>query len=245
VSHADSPSVADRLVALLAAELADGAVVATGVASPLAILAIAVARATHAPRLRYLACVGSLDPNLDRMHDTPEDLRYLDERTAEVAIPDLFDHARRGRIDTVFFGAAQVDARGDTNMSVIGSLAHPKVKLPGVAGAATLRRWVKRPILVVPRHDLRTLVRQVDVASTSDEQRSTRLYTNLAVFDLGPHGARLAARHEGVQVEHIAERTGFAFIHDDHVPVTASPSLATLEAIHRIDPAGRRFECVG
>ncbi len=49
-------SAADRLVAQMASEIHDGAVVATGVASPLAVLAIAVARATHAPRLTYRAC---------------------------------------------------------------------------------------------------------------------------------------------------------------------------------------------
>lgn len=241
----DRREVAERLVALLASELADGAVVATGVASQLAILAIAVARATHAPGLRYLACVGAMDPNLEVLHDSPEDLRYLDGRTTEVAIPDLFDHARRGRIDTVFFGAAQVDGRGDTNMSAIGTLARPKVKLPGVAGAASLRRWVKRPILVVPKHDLRTLVRQVDVASTSDASRSTRLYTNLGVFDLSARGARLSARHPGIAVEEIAERTGFAFHHDGEVPFTMAPDPVTLAAIRRIDPRELRVEHLG
>jgi glutaconate CoA-transferase subunit B len=40
---------ADTLVAALARQLEDGAVVATGVASPLPLLAIAAARATFAP----------------------------------------------------------------------------------------------------------------------------------------------------------------------------------------------------
>ncbi len=135
----------------------DGEVVATGVASPLAILAIAVAKKTHAPRLRYLACVGSLDPDArDAASASSEDLRFLDGRTAEIGIPDLFDHARRGRVGTIFFGAAQVDAHGRTNMSAIGTLHKPKVKLPGVAGArATLRRWAKNPIIVVPKHSAR------------------------------------------------------------------------------------------
>lgn len=237
--------VADGLVAAMAAELSDGAVVATGVASSLAILAIAVARATHAPRLRYLACVGSLDPTLDTLHPSSEDIRYLDGRCAEIAIPDLFDHARRGRIDTVFFGAAQVDGRGDTNMSAIGSVRRPKVKLPGVAGAATLRRWVRRPVLVVAKHDRRTLVRTVDVASTSDPLRRTRLLTNLGTFELGQGGARLCARHPGLAVEEIAERTGFAFHHDGDVPFIPAPHPATLAAIRRIDCHELRLELVG
>ena len=99
-------SAADRLVAQMASEIHDGAVVATGVASPLAVLAIAVARATHAPSLTYLACVGSLNPNVTRLLGSSEDLAYLEGRAAEITIPDLFDHARReidGRIREGFF----------------------------------------------------------------------------------------------------------------------------------------------
>ena len=128
---------AETLVAAMAREIEDGAVVATGVASPLAILAIAVARATHAPRLTYIACVGALDPEIRTLHPSSEDLGYLDGRSGEVTIPELFDHARRGRIDLMFFGAAEVDAAGDTNLSCAGALDRPRVKFPGVAGAAT------------------------------------------------------------------------------------------------------------
>ena len=163
-----SATAAETVVATMAREIADGAVVATGVASPLAILAIAVARATHAPRLTYLACVGALDPDIPKLHPCSEDLGYLDGRSGEVTIPDLFDHARRGRIDVMFFGAAEVDAVGDTNLSAAGPLERPKVKFPGVAGAATLRRWIARPVIVLGRQSRRNLVPKVQVSSTSD-----------------------------------------------------------------------------
>src|SRR5205807_3423963 len=100
---APAATVAEILVAAMAREIEDGAVIATGVASPLAILAIAVARVTHAPRLTYIACVGALDPEIAVLHSCSEDLGYLDGRSGEVTIPDLFDHARRGRIDLMFF----------------------------------------------------------------------------------------------------------------------------------------------
>lgn len=237
-------TAADTLVSLMAAALEDGAVVATGVASPLAILAIAVAQATHAPRLRYLACVGALDPELSTLHRSSEDLRYLDGRSGEVAIPDLFDHARRGRVDTIFFGAAQVDAQGRTNMSAIGTLAKPKVKLPGVAGAATLRRWTKRPILVVPKHTARTLVPTVDVVSTADPARRVTLLTDLATFELGSTGAVLTTRHPWVSYEEIAERTGFSYtIADD--AITELPTPSTIDAINAVDAHGLRHSLVG
>jgi len=145
LSLAEAGRESEFLGRLLQTRSAAG-VVATGVASPLAILAIAVARATHAPSLTYIACVGSLDPELPCLYPSSEDLRYLDGRSAEVTIPDLFDHARRGRVDTVFFGAAEVDVHGRTNMTASGSLTKPRSKFPGVAGASNLRRWVRRPV---------------------------------------------------------------------------------------------------
>jgi len=101
---------ADYLIWRMACEIADGAVVATGVASR-------------------------------------SDPAYLASRSAEVSIPDLFDHARRGRIDAIFFGAVEVDGDGCTNLSAIGSLARPAVTFPGVAGACTLRRWARHAVL--------------------------------------------------------------------------------------------------
>ena len=110
---------ADRLVAQMAAEIKDGDVVATGVASPLAVLAIAVARATHAPTLTYLACVGSLDPHVTRLLGSSEDLAYLDGRSAEITIPDLFDHARKVVWASVCCRAARKSFPGtDINLHV-------------------------------------------------------------------------------------------------------------------------------
>jgi glutaconate CoA-transferase, subunit B len=236
---------AEVVVSLLAREIDEGDVVATGVASPLAILAIAVARATHAPRLTYLACVGSLDPALPRLLPSSEDLGYLDGRSAEVSIPELFDHARRGRIDTVFFGAAEVDAQGQTNMSASGSLAAVRTKFPGVAGAATLRQWVHRPVLVVPRQSRRNLVAQVQVATTRDPRRDVRLVTDLGTYVLGSAGARLGTLHPGGSLEALRERTGFALAVPDSLPETGSPDAATLEAIRALDPLRMRDALVG
>jgi len=235
---------AEALVAVMAAEIRDGDVVATGVASPLAILAIAVARATHAPRLTYLACVGAVNPDVRRLHPSSEDLAYLDGRRGELSIPDLFDHARRGRIDLIFFGAAEVDAAGRSNMSATGSLARPTVKLPGVAGAAALRRWVKRPVLVLPKQTKRSLVQRVQVASTMDG-RPTRLLTDLGRFQVGGEGAWLVSHRPWMTPAEVMERTGFAFSLSPHLAPEPPPSAATLAAIRELDPDNLRERLVG
>jgi glutaconate CoA-transferase subunit B len=233
-------TAAERLVWQMACEIEDGAVVATGVASPLAVLAIALARATHAPRLTYLACVGSLNPTVSRLLGSSEDLAYLAGRVGEVSIPDLFDHARRGRIDNVFFGAAEVDGLGRTNLSAAGSLARPTVKFPGVVGACSLRRWCKHPVLVVPRHTRRQLVERVAVRSTEDARR-TRLMTDLAVFTVGPPGAVLEAIAPGVTLDEVRARTGFPYAIAATLHALSDPPDHVIDAMEALDPD--RFRC--
>lgn len=237
-------TAAERLVAQMAAEIEDGAVVATGVASPLAVLAIAVARATHAPRLTYLACVGSLNPNVTKLYGSSEDLAYLGGRSSEITIPDLFDHARRGRVDTVFFGAVEVDGEGRTNLTASGSLAMPRVKFPGVVGACSLRRWCRHPVLVVPRQNARCLVPRVTVRSTDDDRR-TRLLTDLAIFSIGDGGAVLEAIAPHASLDDVRARTGFAFREAAPIAQLAEPDADVLAAIRRIDPDNLRADLVG
>ncbi len=230
-----SATAAETVVAAMAREIRDGDVVATGVASPLPILAIEVARRTHAPSLTYLACVGSLDPQISRLKPCSEDLTYLEGRSGEVTIPDLFDHARRGRVDVMFFGAAEVDGGGDTNLTAAGSIDEPSYKFPGVAGAATLRRWVRRPILLVSRQSKRNLVPRVQIASTTDPDRRTRLMTDLGTFEIGRGGAQLIGRHAWAELGTISERTGFDFAAAEPLPVIDSPGPEYIEAIRSID----------
>jgi len=238
-------SAADRLIWRMAGEIADGAVVATGVASPLAVLAIALARATHAPRLTYLACVGSLNPAVSRLLGSSEDLAYLAGRSGEVTIPDLFDHARRGRVDNIFFGAVEVDADGCTNLSATGSLARPAIKFPGVAGACSLRRWCRRPVLVVPRQGKRSLVPRVAVRSTEDTARRTRLLTDLATFTVGPPGATLEAIEPGVALDQVHARTGFGYAVAASLHALPDAPVSVIDTLHTLDPAGLRAELVG
>ena len=135
----------------------------------------------------------------------------------------------------MFFGAAEVDGNGNTNLTAAGTLDQPRYKFPGVAGAATLRRWVHRPVLTVPQQSRRNLVPRVQIASTTDPHRRTRLLTNLGIFDLGSEGARLISKHPRVETETIVQNTGFSFAATDPLPTTPAPEPEYLEAIRAID----------
>ncbi len=130
-------------------------------------------------------------------------------------------------------------------MSATGDMKHPKVKFPGIAGASSLRRWVNKPVLVVPRQSKRSLVADVQVASTLDLERRTKLVTDLGVFEVGAPVATLVGIHPWASADEIAERTAFHYGAAASVPTTALPDDATLLAMRTIDRTNLRQSLVG
>jgi glutaconate CoA-transferase, subunit B len=241
----NAPTPADRILAGLARCIADGDVVTTGVASALPMLAIALARATHAPRLTYYNCVGAIDPVLDRALPTSVDARLLDRCAGRIGLPDLFDLARRGGIDLMFFGAAQIDAAARMNLTCIGDYAHPRVKLPGPAGSSSMRPYVRKVVIVAPRHTPRTLVPRVDFVTSapSPRNRDTRVVTDLAVLRLQEGGLRLLSRHAPTGAALLREKTGFD-LQGDFDCVTPEPSGEEMKVLRTLDPGGIRHRLI-
>jgi acyl CoA:acetate/3-ketoacid CoA transferase alpha subunit/acyl CoA:acetate/3-ketoacid CoA transferase beta subunit len=239
--RAAGPSEVDRLVVSMARCLDDGDVVTTGVASALPMLAVALARATRAPGLTYINCVGAVNPRIERISVTSVDAGLLDASASTVSLPELFDLARQNRIDAMFFGAAQVDLEGRINLTCIGEYARPRVKLPGPAGAPSMRSYVSKVILVVPRHTDRALVPRVDFATAvaSRRNRATTLVSNLGLMRLEGGRLRLVSRHAGVSIGTLRSRTGFE-VEGDLGAVTPEPTAAEMEALRRLDPEGLR-----
>jgi glutaconate CoA-transferase subunit B len=238
---------ADRLIVGMARRIQDGDVVVTGLASALPMLAVAVARATHAPRLTYINCVGAVDPEVTAALPTSVDPRLLDSAAARLVVSDFFDMARRGRIDVMFFGAAQVDAASRLNLSFIGDPLRPKVKLPGPAGSTSIRPFVRKVVVLVPRHAPRVLVDRVDFASSvpSDRNRETWVVSDLALLRLEERRLVVASRHAGTSGEALRARTGFALPDALAAPITDEPTDAERDAIERLDPHGLRHRLAG
>jgi glutaconate CoA-transferase subunit A len=240
----EQEGAADRLVVEMARCIADRDTVATGVASALPMLAIALARATHAPRLTYINCVGAINPDIRAASPTSVDPRLLDACEGTVTLPDIFDLAHRGRIDLMFFGAAQVDAEGRTNLTCIGDFARPRVKLPGPAGSSSMRTFVPKAVIGVPRHSPRSLPARVDFATSvpSPRNRMTAVISDLARLDL--HSGRLGvvSRRKGVTHEDLRARTGFPL--EGEGEVAADPTDEERRALDRLDPAGIRHRMI-
>jgi glutaconate CoA-transferase, subunit B len=164
-------------------------------------------------------------------------------------LPDIFDLARQGSIDTMFFGAAQIDAGARLNLTSIGDPRRPKVKLPGPAGSSSVRPLVRRVIVMAPRHTPRTFVERVDFATSAPApaNRETWIVTDLSVLRLHEDGRlRLAALRAGVTSEEVRAATGFPLAGEGtedpaEESIASPPSPAEREALDRIDPGGTRY----
>jgi glutaconate CoA-transferase subunit A len=235
---------ADRIVVNVARAITDGDTVVTGVASALPMLAVALARATRVERLTYINCVGAINPPLDRAWPTSVDVRLLEGCEARLSLPDLFDRARRQPVDVMAFGAAQVDREGCANVTCIGDYARPRVKLPGPAGSASMRPFVRRVVLIVPRHTPRTMVPRVDFVTSAPSplNEQTLVVTDIAVLHLVDGRLRLRSIHAGIPFDRVREQTGFPVEWDG--TVTPDPTPEERRALAHLDPAAIRLGMV-
>ncbi len=226
----------DPMVAAMARLIRNGDIVTTGVASDLPMLAVALAKATHAPELVYFNCVGAVNPTWKSLPVSSVEPELL-PGDAFIRLEEIWEMAGQGRIDFMFFGAYQIDALGRTNLHRLRSGA----KLPGIAGASTMRRKVLRPVLFSTRHDTKTFVPEVDVVTTSPRPGEDNLaVTPLAVMSLGRKGARIISLLAGHTAKEVQSQTGFELTWTGPLETLALPSSKEQEALHKLDPERRR-----
>jgi glutaconate CoA-transferase, subunit B len=237
IAESTTPDV--MMAVVMSRLLRDGETVFHGVASPLPMVAILLARATHAPNLVYLNITGSVDPTPERLPRSTVDPELLRGTRSLITLADAFDLSARGELDTVFLSGVQIDARGRINMSAIGEYAHPKVRLPGGAGSAFLMSTANRIVLWRTRHDRRTFVEELPFVTGAGNV--DRVVTPLCVFQRDPASGRLRVEsiHPSSTPEEVATQTEFQF-ELSGVPMTPPPTEKELTTLKAIDPAGIR-----
>ncbi len=240
----------DLMIYAMACEIRNGDTVLHGVSSPLPILAMSVARQTHAPDMAYISGAEGVDPEIDRIYPSSFDPRLNRHAVAYFGLHEAFDLAQRGELNLMFLGAAQVDCRGNTNLSLIGDVRNPKVRLPGGAASAFLMPITPKVVVWVTRHSPRVFVETVDfVTGQGYDHRDAACMQNelVVISNLGVMNFRNPERvmqiqsyHPGSSVAEIQAKTGFELGVAADVSETPAPGPEVLALIQRLDPDGIR-----
>jgi glutaconate CoA-transferase subunit B len=208
-------------------------VVFQGVNSILPMVAIALARRLHAPRLIYLNIAGGYDPRPRFAPASTTDPELARGSAALISNEDFYDLCARGGVDTIFLGAVQIDSHGRTNVSVIGDHDRPKVRLPGGGGAAVLMPTARRVILWRTQHTPRVFVPKLDFVTAAGNV--DRVVTPLCVFQRRAGLLRVEHLMPGVLATTVREQTGFELGPDEPWPELEPPTEAELAALADVD----------
>ena len=254
----DDYTVDELIVSRLAAELRNDDQVLNGLSSFVPVCAIELARRTHAPGLTWVAGGSGVSPAHPRLTASTFEWPIWDSSLMYVDVAgELWDWVSDERhFRTFFVGAAQLDAYGNANNSVIGNYHRPRVRLPGTAGLADMSSLAKRLIYWLPEHSPRTMVERVDFRSAigyldgAGERAALGLsggpalvVTNLAVFDFEPASQRMRLRtiHDGCTLDDVLTATGFDPLVADDLRPTGAPEPNHIRLLREsIDPHGYR-----
>jgi glutaconate CoA-transferase subunit B len=247
----DKIEMPDLMVYAMASQIKNFDTVLHGVASPLPVIAMNIARKTHAPDMAFISGAEGVDPEVARIYPSSFDPRSNRKAVGYFGLHEAFDLAQRGELEVMFLGAAQIDRYGNTNLSVIGDIDRPKVQLPGGAASAFLMPITPRVVVWITRHSNRVFVEQVDFVTGQGYNKRPEEYRNnelVVISNLGVMNFKNSERvmqiqscHPGRTVDEIREKTGFDLLVAPDVGETPVPSTEIIDLIHEIDPDGIRW----
>lgn len=246
-------------VTALARTIRDGEVTFHGFASPCAQVAMHLARRTHAPRMLLIeGAMYALDPTPPFIPPTSNDASLRHGAAYSMRFEEFFDAAVRGDVDRMFLSGGQIDGYGNTNVTAVGGMPRPKVKLGGGGGGCNISATIGALTLWSTAHRSgRCLVETCDFITDLGHRTpsGTRtqlghpgggpewLVTELGVFDF-PHGrARLRRLFPDTNLEEVRAATGFELVVADDLRAVTPPTRRDVALIREIDPLGvRRLE---
>jgi glutaconate CoA-transferase subunit B len=250
-------------VVLLARTIRPGETVFHGFGSPCAQVAMHVARRVHARDINLIeGAMYAVNPDPLFIAPTSNDESLARGAAYSMRFEEFFDAAIRGDVDRMFLSGGQIDMYGNTNVTAVGPLAKPKVKLGGGGGGCNLAATIRHLTLWTTRHRTgRTLVERCDFitdmghrtpAGTRKELGYTgggpqTMITELGIFDFDGDGrARLTHIFPDVTVDQVRDATAFELTIAGDIRQPAPPSAAELAVVRSLDTLGvRRSEFSG
>lgn len=229
---------AEMMCAALAREIRNGDIVFHGLASPVPMTAMKLAKALGR-EFTYVNITGGVDPQWEKPAVIGSTLSpdLYKGSVASFGLDEIFDLACAGKIDIAFLSFVQMSRRGEINMSVVGgSYDRPKVRLPGGAGSATLTPVTRRTTIWKTKHDKNSLVEKVSfVTAAPDVGKELTVVTNLCIFRMKDGLLEIDSIFPYTSLDEVRENTGWEITQAD-VPFCAAPTPEELAALERIDP---------
>ena len=229
---------AEMMAVALAREIKDRDIVFHGLASPLPMTAMKLAKALGRD-YTYVCLADGVDPDWQNpaISGSTLSMNQYEGAVATFGLDEIFDLACAGRVDSAFLSAVQMQQNGAINMSHIGgTYDHPKVRLPGGAGSATLIPVTSKILIWKTKHDRNTFVEKVDYTTAKPKpNQNFKVVTTLCTMTLADGLLRLESIHPYASLEEVRANTGWN-IEQQEVPVTPVPTAEELAALERVDP---------
>ena len=234
--------------------LEDGKSVFIGTGLP--IIVAMLAQKTHAPNLLIIFEAGGTGPRMPELAISVGESRTYYQGIAASSMHDVMSLSQAGHVDYGFLGAAQMDAYGNINTTVIGDHDFPKVRLPGSGGANDVASFSRRLITIIASQSNRTFVNKVDFLTTAGYlsglgkreeaglPRNTgpyRVITQLAIygFDEATKRLKLISLHPGIELNEVTENSAFDIVIPEKIETSPEPDELHLRLLRQeIDPAG-------
>ena len=225
--------VSDIMTCALSRIINDGNRVFHGVSSHMPMIAMMLAKQTHAPNMTHLDIPGGVNPKTVKNCGYSSASAELTEGAeAYFSLQEVFDLSMRGGLDVAFLSGVQFDNKGNVNASVIGDYYKPKIRLPGGAGSAVLIPTAKRAVVWRTKHDKRTFVEQCDFVTTRGNLH--KIVTPLCVFKYEDGELWLDSVHPTSSLEEVIQNTGFEIKYKE-LKVTPEPTAEELKILNLID----------
>lgn len=230
------------MIKAMAELLNDGETVFIGLNSSIPYIASFMARDYYKKNIRILGVFEADNPQAFPLAPSTGNTQ-LAETSSILTTYDAFDLAQKGRLDVMFLGPAQIDDKGNVNISVIGSYEKPKVRLPGGAATAFLVPIVKKNIFWNTKYSKRIAVKKVDfiTGSFSESNNEAYLVTNLGVLKYLRKDKcwEVIAIYDNTNYDVIANNTDFCLRKSENIRIITLTE-GEKEFIEKIDPYSLR-----
>ena len=141
-----------------AREIKDHDIVFVGTGLP--IVAIMLAKLTHAPNLKMIFEAGAIDSKLRSIPTSVGDARCENGASLSSGLYETFSIAQRGLVDLGFLGGAEIDEYGNVNTTVIGNYLNPEIRLTGSGGNPDINSFAMRTVYIMV-HEKRRFTKNV------------------------------------------------------------------------------------